>query len=55
MAHAIWGIATGLVLIFAASLRIRMRERLRNREVRWLDANHVLDRLRKRYGLQAEK
>lgn len=55
MTHAMWGIAFGLALILAVSLRRYMRGVQRKQEIRWLNEHHVLNRLRERLRLSAGK
>ncbi|MGF6782532.1 hypothetical protein [Paraburkholderia sp. GAS334] len=51
MTYAMWGILIGMVLMSGASLQRYRHSRQRKREIQWLDERHVLDRLRKQFGL----
>ena len=52
MTYAMWGILIGMTLMFGASLQRYGHSLHRKREIEWLDEHHVLDRLRKQFGLQ---
>jgi hypothetical protein len=51
MTYAMWGILTGMTLIFSFSLNRYRKSVARQQEVRWLNEHHVIDRLRNRSGL----
>lgn len=49
--YSMWGILTGMTMMFAVSL-YRYRQSLARREkIRWLNEHHMIDRLRTRLGL----
>jgi hypothetical protein len=51
MTYAMWGILTGMTMIFAVSLYRHRQSIVLKQEVRWLSEHHVIDRLRDRPGL----
>ena len=51
MTYAMWGILTGMTLIFSFSLYRYRKSEARQLEHRWLGQHHVIDRLRDRAGL----
>lgn len=55
MTYAMWGIAIGLALMFGVSLRRYRRSLQREREFRWMEEHHILDRLREQLGLSLQK
>jgi hypothetical protein len=48
MTYTMWGILTGMTLIFCLSLYRYRQSVARKREIRWLSEHHVIDRLRNR-------
>jgi hypothetical protein len=51
MTYAMWGILTGMTLIFSFSLYQYRKSVVRKQEIRWLTEHHVIDKLRDRLGL----
>jgi len=55
MTYAMWGILSGMTLMFGASLQRYRHSLHRKREIHWLDEHHALDRLRKQFGSKPRK